>query len=141
MNGKSPLHLFPNLRERTMDNLPPPFRLAKKASILSEYRIKVGAVLVDKKPICSGYNKLKTHPRFANPESNIKLSIHAEIACLLKMKFKDTSGLTVYVYRESNGHPAMSRPCKDCMNELRLAGIKKIFYSVSSFPYYKVEAL
>ena len=119
----------------------PYFKLARNEAKKSSYRIQVGAVLVNKKPIVKGFNKLKTHPRFANPESYIKLSVHAEIDCLRQMKFQDTDRLSIYVYRESDGKPAMSRPCKDCMNELKLAGIRKIFYSVPIWPFWKMEVL
>lgn len=126
------------------DDVPPLcgyFRIAKRIALHSEYRIQMGAVLVGKRPICSGFNKLKSHPTYANPEKHIKISIHAEIDCILKAK-KDIRGSDIYVYREyRNGIPAIARPCENCILELRKAGIRKIFYSVSEFPYWKSETL
>lgn len=118
------------------------FKLARNESFKSTYRIKVGAVIVSKKPICKGHNSLKTHTRFANPESNIKLSIHAEISCLIQKKFENITGMSIYVYREdNNGLPAMSRPCEHCLKELKIVGIRKIFYSTPIFPYFKMEKI
>lgn len=127
-----------------MSEIPPLcgyFRIAKRTALQSEYRIQMGAVLVDKRPICTGFNKLKSHPKFANPAKHIKISIHAEIDCLLKAK-KDVRGTEIYVYREyRNGIPAMARPCPNCIQELKRAGIRKIFYSIPVFPFWNSELL
>jgi len=47
------------------------FRIAKRASKRSDNKIKVGAVLVKKKPISSGFNKDKTHTKYANPKGHL----------------------------------------------------------------------
>jgi deoxycytidylate deaminase len=128
-----------------MKTIPPPcavnnryFKLARQESLKSSYRIKIGAVLKTKKATYKGHNKLKTHPRFANPEIHIKLSIHAEIDCIMKAKY----GEEIYVYREDrNGNPALSRPCENCRKELKNAGIEKIFYSIPNYPFWKMEYL
>jgi len=115
------------------------FRLAKYASDNSDFRIKVGAVLANKRPIVTGFNKIKTHPEFANPEIHEKISIHAEIDCLIKTKFQHINGTDIYVYRESNGVPAMARPCKSCLKELKSRGVRRIYYSIEHEPYWESE--
>lgn len=125
-----------------MDNPPPLcgyFRIAREMSYNSTYRIRMGAVLVHRKPISRGYNKLKSHPIYANPEKHIKISLHAEIDCLIKAK-KDVKGSDIYVYREyKNGEPAMARPCNDCIAKLKEFGIKRIFYSTPHYPFWDSE--
>lgn len=130
-----------NLDMRTTSNILDTgfFRLAKDASENSNFRVKVGAVLASKRPIATGFNSIKTHPKFANPEIHKKISIHAEIACLIKTKFQDINGTEIYVYRESNGEPAMARPCKACLKELKSRGVKRIYYSIEHEPYWESE--
>jgi deoxycytidylate deaminase len=116
------------------------FRLAYTESLKSTYKIKVGAVLAGTRPITVGYNKLKTHPKFANPDKNLHPSIHAEIACLIQLRAR-LKGDTIYVYREKEKKPALSRPCPACMDALRKHGVKHIFYSVEKYPYYCYERI
>lgn len=117
------------------------FRLAKKASFSSDHRCRIGAVLVDKRPFISGYNKIKSHTKYAIPGVDLKVSIHAEIACLIGTK-KDVSGCSIYVYREdANGEIANSRPCEDCLEELKKAGIRKIFYTTRELPNFRQESI
>jgi deoxycytidylate deaminase len=124
-------------------DIPPFFRLARRVAIQSDYHVQMGAVLVDKKPIVTGYNKLKTHPVHSNPELHMKVSIHAEVDCLIAMKDRSSRGTDIYVYREHRGTklPAMARPCKECMKKLIKAGVKRIFYSIDQFPYWAVETI
>lgn len=117
------------------------FKLAQRQADQSLYKIKVGAVLSGKRPLSVGHNKLKTHPQYADPERHTKISIHAEIDCLIK---SDTSvtGDTIWVFRYGkDGNPGLARPCVDCMRELKSFGIKKIYYSVDHAPYWKFERM
>lgn len=122
-------------------NSPGFFRLAKEASYLSPHpRCKVGAVLVNKKPISVGYNKTKSHTKFANPEIHEKISIHAEMSCLLPVIRKDIRGYDIYVYREDcDGNIANSRPCEQCLDELKKRGIRRIFYTIKFHPFFRFE--
>jgi len=72
------------------------------------------------------YNR--SHPDSANP--SFLRSTHAEHVCLLKRKHYDDSNLTMYVARKlANGEPGASRPCKNCLELCRLAGIRRVrFY-------------
>jgi len=123
-------------------NTPPSFfRLARDASLLSSSRrTKVGAVLVNKRPVVFGFNKFKSHTKYANPEIHAKISVHAEIDCIIEAKDKDIRGWSVYVYREDcNGAVANSRPCEDCLTELKKRGIRKIYFTTKTFPFWNME--
>lgn len=122
--------------------IPPLFRLARAISKESTYKIQMGAVLVRKgKPIAVGKNKICTHPKYANPSKHVKLSIHAEIACLINSN-TELKGDTIYVYRENRaGIPALSRPCPECQEALIKYGVKRILYSIPHPPYYAEEYL
>ena len=116
--------------------------MAQQASRFSDHRIKVGAVLCNKKPITFASNKLRTHPRFADPSSSIRGSIHAEIRAVQNSNKEDLSGCTIFVYRGlKNGKPAMARPCEHCMEFLKSRGLKRIYYTIDQFPYYRKEDL
>lgn len=117
------------------------FRLARDASLLSSHdRSKVGAVLVNKRPMVFGFNKFKSHTKYANPNIHLKISVHAEIDCLIGVKDRDVKGWSVYVYREDcNGNVANSRPCEQCLAELKKKGIRKIYYTTRIFPYWNME--
>ena len=118
------------------------FRLARNVSKYSNHRYKVGAVIAHKKPISVGFNIIKTHPRYSNPNITKSISIHAEASALLKSYdaiFKDS---VIYIYRENlKGEPAIARPCRDCMKLLKNYGIKKIYYTIDRKPFWKEEKL
>lgn len=115
-------------------------RHAMRESRRSEHDVPMGAVLVNKRPIARGHNMTKTHPKYANPEKHVSISIHAEIACLIDASA--IRGDTIYVYREDKqGWPAMARPCANCQEALRDAGVSKMIYSIPHPPYYCEEEL
>jgi tRNA(Arg) A34 adenosine deaminase TadA len=104
------------------------FDLAARISRKSPSIPKLGCVIVKKNAVLSaGFNnKNKTHTRSNHPFK----TLHSEIHALLGLDFKDTQGAVAYVYREiADGTPAMSRPCPSCMMALKIAGIKRVFYT------------
>lgn len=117
---------------------PSSFRFAIEESRKSELPIKVGACLVVGKSIYKAHNKDKTHTLFANPDVHVRLSMHAEINALIRAALKAENG-EIYVYRDSNGRPALARPCEQCLPILRNAGVRRIFYSTNHFPFWKSE--
>ena len=119
---------------------PTPFRFAIEASRKSSMDTKVGACLVVGKSTYKGHNQEKTHTVFANPNIHTRLSLHAEIVCLLKAGGTVDHGF-IYIYREVNGKPALAKPCDQCMPILKISGVKKIFYSTSHYPFWKEEWL
>lgn len=119
------------------------FRIAREQSLLSDFRCKVGACLVAGKSIFVGYNKEKTHTRFANPNKHLKTSLHAELSCIINAGDKiNLVGSTIYVYRETRGGvPAIARPCEHCLNFLKNVGVKIIYYSTGKYPFWNKESL
>jgi len=117
------------------------FRLARNTSLYSNCRVRVGAVISKKSPISVGFNVIRTHPLYSNPDTMATISIHAEMRALLSAWF-DASGCDIYVYRElDNGSPALARPCNICYNVLKDRGIKKIYYTTDSPPYWRMERI
>jgi deoxycytidylate deaminase len=114
-------------------------RFTRNVSKHSNHRVKVGAVIVKKKPIGVGFNKCKSHPKYTNDTSK---SIHAEISALINCKDNNIEGGSIYVYRETKrGVPALARPCKNCMLQLKKRGIKKVFYTVSNKLVWEIEEI
>ena len=107
------------------------FELARRLSKYSNHhQHKHGCVIVDKNRVVSvGFNKDKTHTKSIHKWN----FLHAEISALIGLEFEKTKGCTAYIYRENkSGQPAMSRPCEACEMALKLAGIKKICYSIDN---------
>jgi deoxycytidylate deaminase len=121
-------------------DFPSHFRFAIASSRKSVMEQKVGACLVVGKSILKGHNKEKTHRIFANPDIHVRLSLHAELDCLIKAGMKAEGG-EIFVYREVHGKPAIAKPCEHCIPFLKEAGVETIYYSTSHFPFWKKEAI
>lgn len=116
------------------------FRIARSESKKSNFKIKMGAVIARARPIATGHNSKKTHPKFANPNLQLRSSIHAEISCLINSPISKIYHSDIYVYREfTNGNPALARPCEMCMKVLKQYGVRRIFYTINEYPFWKVE--
>lgn len=105
------------------------FDIAKSISKHSDHpHHKLGAVISKGNRVISlGFNKNKTHTR---SNHNWK-RLHAEISAIIKAK-QDITNCYIYIYRETkDGQIAMARPCCSCMQAIKEAGIKKIFYTSS----------
>ena len=113
------------------------FKLARNVSKLSTYKIKVGAVIANHKPISIGYNTDKSHP------PSLKPTTHAEMKAILNAgSVESLRGRSIYVYREfMNTNPAFARPCMECLKVLKDVGIRKIYYSIDQPPYWKKERI
>lgn len=71
-------------------------------------------------------------------------SIHAEVDAISKLVSRNkgyTSDCTMYVFRigpDYLGNPTkLSKPCKNCTDAIRKAGIKRVYYSIED-PLYAV---
>jgi len=108
-----------------------------KSKKSNHYKVKIGAILVNKgKVVSTGFNKLR-HNRHRQ-YSRWQNSVHAEIDCLLKAG--NSAGGTLYVYRENkNGELAICKPCIFCQILIREKNIKKIIYTTSYYPNYVEE--
>ncbi len=102
--------------------------MAKKISLKSPSRIKLGCVVVKKGRVVSfGWNDMaRTHPK-AKTYGNF---LHSELHALIGLSQKESKGADVYVYRETrNGVLAQSRPCPICYAALRQAGIRNVCFT------------
>ena len=113
--------------------------LAKVVSLHSNYKIKMGAVIVKHgKPIAIGFNNEKTSPNVYGKQK----TIHAEISALITISEHNLINSTIFVYREhKNGLPALARPCANCLAILATRGVKRVIYSVDTYPYYVEEKI
>ena len=114
------------------------FKIAKKLAAKSDVKQKHGAVLVKGNQILGlGFNRNKTSVRRSNhPYAHI----HSECDALGSALPFETIGTTMYIYRETkDGALANSRPCIYCMQALKLAGVRKICYTVDQG--YAIEKL
>lgn len=115
------------------------FKAAKAVADLSDYKQKVGCVIVMKhRIISSGHNsKTRCHAIQAKLDKE-RLGcecvglVHAEIDALLPLlkRKDDFSRASIYVYRErKDGSLGLSRPCGSCMRLIKKLGIKNIYYT------------
>lgn len=104
----------------------------------SSCRHQLGAVLVKGNKIISlGFNKAKTSIRRSSHPFN---SIHSEMDALASALPFEIVGSTIYIYRElRNGQLANAKPCCYCEKVLKLAGVKKVCYTIDNS--YKEENL
>ena len=117
-------------------DLPGFFRRAKiESQKTKDMRVTIGAVISKGgKVISVGHNQKKTHP-LTNT-----YSLHAEAAAIIGRRYhkEDLSGCSIWVYRErTSGEPGMSKPCDDCMRLIVASGIKKVYYTTNSAPFWE----
>lgn len=90
---------------------------------------KVGAILFKKgKILAAKSNSYKTHPLLLTYTSYPHL--HAESACILGHGLDNCSGLSLLVTRLlKNQKFTMAKPCPACMEMIRDAQIKDVYYT------------
>jgi deoxycytidylate deaminase len=111
-------------------------KIAEKISKRSDFKYKLGAVLLDKSRIISvGYNKNKSHT--VARKYFCHGTIHAEIDAVLKSPRKNLEGTTIFVFRrDRNGAMALAKPCPQCAMVLQEYGVKFAVWSTSTFPFW-----
>ncbi len=109
----------------------------------SKYIQKVGAVVFKRNRIISaGHNysqksAKKLHPRFQRWPG----SIHAEVDAIIKAK-TDLKGMDMMVIRINKQNQfRLAKPCKHCRMYLEHVGIRRVYYSISEYPYFKIMDL
>ena len=109
------------------------FEAAQAAAAHSDGKIigsRMGAALYSGNNLLAvGFNiYTKTHPE--GKRKTYDITIHAEQMALLRRRHYDNdSNLTMYVWRETvGGVPALSKPCGNCQERMRVAGIRKVRY-------------
>lgn len=120
--------------------------LAKSACQYSDYtKARLGAIVVYKGKVLSvGWNSNKTSPvqkelnrlrSFDVEASNAYNTLHAEVACLLKVKDLDIDWgkASIFVYRiKKDGNSGLAKPCPGCGAYIKSLGIRNIFYSTNN---------
>jgi len=109
------------------------FDLARRVSLKSPSKYKLGCVIVSKNKIINvGFNDMnKTHPK----ANSAYKTLHAEIDALIGLDTSITKGCVVYLYREyKSGQPAIAKPCPSCELALKKAGIKTVYYTSDNGP-------
>jgi len=103
------------------------FELAKKTSLKSRYKFKIGTIIVRKgKVISLGFNDNRTHPKSPTPYHQL----HAELSAILNSGLKDFKDCEIYNYRETpTGKIAPSKPCIYCQKMLNSLNIKSVYYT------------
>ena len=115
------------------------FKIAQSLSTMSDHRVKIGCVVVNKhRIVSSGHNSnSKCHAVQAQLDMkyfncNCSGKVHAETSALIPLlkSNEDYSRATLYTYREyKDGSLAMSRPCSRCMELIKRLGITTIKYT------------
>jgi tRNA(Arg) A34 adenosine deaminase TadA len=104
--------------------------LATRAAHTGQHRQhRIGAILVKKGKVVSiGANNRKTHPLMAGFKT-----LHAEVCCLLGVRWSDLSGSIIFVARvNGTGKIGMSKPCSTCQEVLIRYGIRKAYYTTAN---------
>lgn len=130
------------------------FAHAKSVAEMSDFRVRVGAVIVLGKQILSaGFISTRSHSIQARYDkyrnfrsgSEPKHSLHAEMMALIPLmndKDIDWKRVEIYVFRICGDREfGMARPCASCMAALIQFGIRNIFYTTDiGFAYEQVAA-
>ena len=93
---------------------------------------RLGAVLVNGPiGIISKYNSYKTHPELI--KFTIYPYLHAEQAVILFHGLDNCAGLSLFTLRITRqNHIALAKPCKVCLELIRLAQIKHVYYTTEN---------
>lgn len=118
------------------------FRAAKSVSEMSDHRVKIGCVVVNKhRIISSGYNShTKCHRTQAMLDKEIfgcdcPGKLHSETAALLPLikDGVDLSRASIFVYREhKDGSIACAKPCARCERLIKKLGIKRVYFTIEN---------
>jgi len=106
----------------------------------STYAYKIGAVIFKNNKIISrGHNYAQKSIKKINPKfQKWKGSVHAEVDAIIKAKtcLKGKDMLVVRINKKNQFR--LAKPCNFCMMYLRHVGIRKVYYSISEYPYFEV---
>ena len=117
-------------------------RMAYLAALNSNSRMRVGCVIsTGGRILASGCNNMSKSNAFVRKYSSLKKT-HAEVRALMNLRFNVDKRCIPHICRVlRNGKVAMARPCPICMDIMKFSGIKKICYTIDSFPYWKEEVI
>lgn len=101
----------------------------------NETRYKhVAFILRNKKTMCVGVNKRKSHPAIhRHPYKHHCANIHAELDAVIRHGKTDCSDNTLVVMRvKKDGSLGNSKPCIGCQHVLDQVGFKSVYYSTEN---------
>lgn len=76
------------------------------------------------------HNDPKEYPLHSFNATKDRISVHAEVAAIKRLKPEQVAGSTLYLARISaDGAPMLSRPCERCTEILIAAGVRKVVYT------------
>ena len=111
--------------------------LAVRAAHNGQHRQhQMGAILTHSGRIISiGMNSHKSHPKMGRVKT-----LHAEVSCLIGVRYQDLKGSTMYVARvNKNGKVGMAKPCSICQAVLAEYNVLRIYYTNSAGQIEKME--
>ena len=112
-------------------------RLARKQALKSQFRYRVGAVIVSSGRIISaGFNSIRYSKVPFRVKKPFPESLHAEQAAILRA-LHETSGdtrvfrsSTMFVARiKRDGSFGCAKPCPTCESFIKAVGIKKVIHT------------
>ena len=117
--------------------------LARQVSLKSEFKVKVGVVIVKGNRVLSfGYNQIRHLSRGVVKYSAFSHSAHAERIACSKVERNKLKGATIFISRSfKDGMPALAAPCNDCLNLIKDMKIAKVVYTIADFPFYEIVKL
>ncbi|MBI2463242.1 MAG: hypothetical protein HYV65_03365 [Candidatus Spechtbacteria bacterium] len=106
-------------------------------------RIRVGAVITKGNSVLSiACNRMGTSTISVPGRRKSVWYRHAEVHAIKQADLSVMKGATVWVWREfKNGTPALAKPCEDCMELLKIVGIKRVVYTISKTPFFAEERI
>jgi len=110
---------------------------ARRTSLKSKARMRLGASIFKSGRLLASCCNNRANKK----ETKGRVEHHAEVRALRFVQRRtdvDTHGATIYIYRTSFLGPATAKPCKECQEELKRAGIRKIVYTISNPPFFEV---
>jgi len=115
--------------------------LCRKIAQKSTCVYQLGAVLFKGGNVINvGFNKTGTNIlQYRKRHLHYVGNVHAEIDAILGVSKEEAKKCDLWVVRIiSNGNFALAKPCIMCREILSEMGIKRIFYSVESNPFYDI---
>lgn len=104
---------------------------------MAKKRYNITAIISDKRgrPISVGRNNYsKTHPYMRLMGEQVgepyKVALHAEVLAILRCNdLSKANKISIFRY-DSLGNPRLAKPCKACMQAIKLSGIPNIEFTV-----------
>lgn len=101
--------------------------MRKKYSITAKTYDKRGRLIAS-----AENNYRKTHPLMLHFASKVgmceKIYLHAEVLALIRSGEREVDHMVIERYN-SDGSPALAKPCPVCTEAIKAFGVKQIFYT------------